>query len=294
MPRWVGPVCALACVACFAVTAWAVYGVVNGEDDRGANGVPIIARLTAPDVHSLLIDPSNPDRVLFGSHAGIQESRDGGFTWGDGTLAGTDAMGMSVSAVDPATLYVTGHDVFLVSRDGGQSWRPLEHDLPGTDVHAFAQDPLDPGRLYAFVVGKGIFASSDGGATWTVLPAQPPDGVPLALATNGTDLYAGMNTGLFVSRDYGVSWERVAGEVPAVPISVVAPASDPALLYVGTQAGLTKSTDGGRNWRWIAETGTPVLALATASGDPLRVIMVSEGGAVARSDDGGSTWRSPS
>ena len=293
MSRWLVLAAALACLAVLSSAAWVGNAVLDGNDNGGTNDVPVIARLTSPDIHSLLIDPTDPDRVLFGSHAGIQESRDGGFTWNDGSLTGVDAMSMAVSPQDSATLYVAGHDVFMVSRDGGESWQPLAHDLPGTDVHAFAQDPLDPRRLYAFVVGVGVHASADGGTTWTLLPTQPPDGTPLALATNGVALFAGMNTGLVVTRDDGVTWERVAGDVPGVPLSVVALASDPWLLYVGTQVGLSKSTDGGRTWRWIAETGTPVLALAVAPSDAARVVMIGEGGAVACSDDGGDSWRSP-
>jgi len=82
-------------------------------------------------------------------------------------------MAIAVSPADRATLYVAGHDVFLISRDDGQTWQPVEHDLPGTDLHAFAQDPTDPQRLYALAAGAGIFASIDGGRRWSELPSQP-------------------------------------------------------------------------------------------------------------------------
>jgi photosystem II stability/assembly factor-like uncharacterized protein len=275
-----------------ALTAWAVVARSDRGEGRLAD-VLVIAHLDVPDVHALLIDPVNPDHVLFGSHAGLQESRDGGFTWTDGTLSGVDAMILSTSPQDPATLYVAGHDVLLVSRDGGQHWQPLTHDLPGTDIHAFAQDPLDPHRLYAFVVGIGVLTSANRGETWTLLPAQPGDGAPLVLATNGQSLYAGMRDGLLVSHDQGTSWEASAGGLPGIPITVAAPAADPQLLYVGTEAGLVKSVDGGQRWAWIGATGTPILAVAAAPSDPRRILMVDEAGAVSRSDDGGETWRSP-
>lgn len=66
------------------VVAGALFAVLRpkGDDDGPRTGGPSpIAKLDTADVHSLLIDPANPDRVLFGSHAGIMESRDGGFSW---------------------------------------------------------------------------------------------------------------------------------------------------------------------------------------------------------------------
>lgn len=287
------PVMMVSGVAFIALVAWVALSLWSGNTDRGAAPVPVVAQLKSPDTHSLLIDPSDPDHILFGSHAGIQESEDGGITWHDGTLTGVDAMSMSVSSMDPSTIYVTGHDVFLVSRNGGKSWQPLAHDLPGTDIHAFTQDPLDPARLYAFVVGAGIFTSLDGGSRWTKLPAQPSDGAPLSLSTNGIDLYAGMGTGLMVSHDKGANWGPSPEVVPGVPITVVAPAMNPQLIYVGTQIGLAASSDGGQTWTWVGETNKPVLALAAAPSDSRRVVMISEGGGVSRSDDGGKTWRSP-
>lgn len=101
-------------VAGFAI--WRAVPAFGGEQSGAAQS---IATLDAPDVHSLLIDPTDPDHVLFGSHAGIQESRDGGFTWQPGALQNADAMSMATSSKEPATLFVAGHDVFLVSRDGG-------------------------------------------------------------------------------------------------------------------------------------------------------------------------------
>jgi photosystem II stability/assembly factor-like uncharacterized protein len=290
--RWQILVMALAGGAILALAAWIVFGRGKDGDDRPL-AVPVIAQLETPDIHALLIDPDDPDHLLFGSHAGLHESWDGGFTWTEGTLQAVDAMSLSVSPQDPATFYIAGHDVLLVSRDGGHQWQPLVHDLPGTDIHAFAQDPLEPTRLYAFIVGAGIFTSVNGGETWTVLPTQPSEGAPLVLATNGDSLYAGLGTGLVVSRNHGTTWEPIPGDLPGIPITIAAPATDSQLLYVGTQRGLVKSTDGGQRWSWIAETSTPVLALAAAPSEPTRVVMVGEEGVVSRSDDGGHTWVAP-
>lgn len=56
----------------------------------------------------------------------------------EGTLRNADTMNLATSPNDAATIYVAGHDVFHSSQDGGQSWAPVQHNLPGTDIHGFA------------------------------------------------------------------------------------------------------------------------------------------------------------
>jgi len=260
---------------------------------EGADPRPI-ARLEAPDFHSLLVDPADPDHVLFGAHSGTQESRDGGFTWEAGALRNADAMSLASSPEEPATIYAAGHDVFQVSRDGGQTWQPQEHDLPGTDIHGFAQDTGDPLRLYALVVGAGLFTSGDGGAGWTPLAAQPPGGgMPIGLATGEATLYAATETGLALSRDQGVTWAALPSQPKDGVLSLAIPASEPRTIYAGTTNGLFKSGDGGMSWRSLGPPDVPVLALAVAASDPNRVVMVDDAGGVFRSDDGAASWRAP-
>ena len=273
---------------------WRGFSNLRENDAPRSGGIQPIAQLESPDVHSLLIDPADPDRVLFGSHSGIQESRDGGYTWQTGGLKNTDAMSLSASPKEGATLYAAGHDVFSVSRDSGETWEPVRHDLPGTDIHAFAQDPFDPNRLFAYVVGAGVLTSMDGGVRWTPLATQPPDGgSQIALATNGSGLYATTTTGLAVSVDRGTSWQPTRAQ-PGGVISLAAPADDPRLLYAGTPNGLVKSADGGTTWTPIGPRDvTVVVAVATTPTATGRVLFVTQTGALYRSDDAGATWREP-
>lgn len=278
------------------VGAWRVLPLLgeDGPADGAANLQPI-ATLDAPDVHSLLIDRGDPDHVWFGSHAGIQESRDGGFTWAEGTLRNADAMSLASRPEKPATLYAAGHDVFQVSRDGGASWQPLDHDLPGTDVHALAQDQADARRLFAYVAGQAIFTSTDGGTTWSRLPAQPSGaGMHITLAAGNASLYAATDSGILLSRDQGGTWQLLAalpdgGMVTSLAIAATAP----EVVYAGTRSGLAKSADGGAKWVTLDSRDIAVLALATAPTDPNRVLVAGDDGAIYRSDDGGATWRSP-
>jgi len=291
VPRWGVGLLAVAVVAVGLLAWWGTRSPAGGDDANGS-GVRPIARIESTDIHALLIDSTNADTVRFGSHAGIQESRDGGYTWKTGSLKNADAMSLASSPQNAATLYAAGHNVFQVSRDGGATWQAVQHNLPGTDIHAFAQDPSEPKRLYAFVVGAGLLASQDGGTRWDPVPTQPPGGSPQALASSGADLYAPTSSGLAVSRNQGATWDQLATPPGGIG-SLAIPASDPLTMYAGTPAGLARSVDGGQTWTIAGPAGIPVLALAAASSDPLRVVFVAAGGDVYRSDDGGASWLAP-
>ena len=280
---------AVAGLVALGLALWIVLPSVMGGD--GASAEPI-ATLDAPDFHALLVNPQDPEHLYFGSHSGTQESHDGGVTWEDGGLHNADAMQLSTSPEAPETIYATGHDVFQVSHDGGRTWQPLDHDLPGTDIHGFAQDQDDPQRLVAFVVGAGVFTSADGGTMWEPLPAQPPGGgMHVALAAVGGALYAATDAGLHVSRDGGQSWDAVGSQPTGQVVSMAIPASAPQTLYVGTPSGLSISTDGGASWRDVGPDGVVTLAVAATPSEPQRVFLLSDDGGIYRSDDGGETWR---
>jgi photosystem II stability/assembly factor-like uncharacterized protein len=287
--RWAIPVAVGMVIG--SLIAWWMWTARPGTDEVAA--AQPIAIITAPDYHALLIGPVDANHVLFGSHEGTQESRDGGRTWQAGSLRGVDAMILTSSPEAPETIYAAGHDVFHVSRDGGDTWQPVTHNLPGTDIHGFAQDPEDPQRLYAFVVGAGVLTSGDGGASWAPLPTQPPGGSYVVLAASGDELYAATDAGIASSQDRGQTWsplETQPGKVTVLSLAVSV--SDPELIYVGTPSGAFRSTDGGSSWDHIGPSGVAVLAIALAPDDAGQVLMLDDGGAVYRSDDTGITWHS--
>ena len=289
--NWRSPFTIAAMVVVGLAVLWAVSSVINNREGTAGSAQPIAA-LNTPDFHSLLVDPQDPEHLVFGSHSGIHESHDGGFTWEAGALRDTDAMQLSASPNAPATIYATGHDVFQVSRDGGQTWQPLEHNLPGTDIHGFAQDLADPQRLFAFIVGAGVYTSRDGGTTWAPLTAQPPGGsMHVALAANGGSIYAATGAGLMVSRDGGQSWDSVETQPSGQIMSLAIAASDPRTLYAGTPNGLTRSSDGGASWIDLGPDGVVALAVAVTPTDADRVFLLSDQCGIFRSDDAGATWR---
>jgi len=246
---------------------------------------------TGEHVHSLAVTADGG--LLLGLHGGLYRSDDGA-RWELLGLSGEDAM-VIATAGDGEPVFVAGHEVLNRSDDGGATFSPLTPpDLPGMDIHGFAQSPADPQAVYAFVVGHGLFASRDAGETWQ--PRASIDSIPqdvFGLALTGSDgdkvVMVGPESGVHRSVDGGRSFERVF-EVPSGAVAVDEKA--PEAVWVLTATGLARSDDAGATWE-ISSTldgveGQPV-ALA-ADGEELWLV-TEQPRALYRSDDTGGSWQ---
>ena len=290
-PRWHYAVWLVGGVTLGLVVAFWMW-TSTSKDFQDALPISVV---TAPDYHSLLIDAQDDDIVLFGSHAGVQHSNDGGLTWSQGSLVDVDAMILASSLSEPNRIYAAGHDVFQVSRDRGATWQEVTHNLPGTDIHGFAQNPNEPARLYAFVVGFGGWTSSDRGATWQPFGSQPPGGGSwLVLASNGETLYAATDVGISRSDDEGTSWTLLRNQPGKMTFfGLAVSASNPDTIYASTPVGVVRSTNQGDSWTMLPSPNVMALGIAVSQRDSGRLMVVDDEGQIFLSTDGGTTWESP-
>lgn len=245
-------------------------------------------RLGTEDVHSLAFSPGSTEQVYFGHHGGVLESRDGGRSWAPLPVA-ADAMGMRPAA--DGSIVIAGHEVFVGSTDGGRTWDPIEADLPNIDIHAFARDPLDPRRMWAYLAEGGVYESTDGGRHWT----KVYDGhIPFLVATINRPSVALIGIepfqGFARSADGGRTWSPVS-QPDAFPTYSIAATQDGRVVALGVSDGLLRSEDGGATWTMIR---LPVAAFAIALSDDGRTIaVVTRTTDFYRSEDGGRTWPGP-
>lgn len=244
------------------------------------------------DLHSLVVDPTDPRRLFVGGHQAVGQSLDGGRTWQMiESLAGADAMGWAFA---DATIWVSGHPGLNRSTDGGRSFLRANQGLPHTDVHAFgASGP----RLYGASPAVGVFASEDGGATWAVRSGDAGQGFFGRILVDPADsthlMAADARTGPVESVDGGRTWNDLGGPPSAAWISWAA--GDPARPIASGPRGAARSIDGARTWEPIALPEGATLVEASA-GDANLLYAAGLGGGRATvwaSRDGGTTWARP-
>ncbi|MFG0317660.1 MAG: WD40/YVTN/BNR-like repeat-containing protein [Planctomycetota bacterium JB042] len=213
-------------------------------------GTPASEGEFAPGIHSVVVDPRDPERVLVAvSTAGVFETTDGGATWRtrnagltmdyspDPTAewAGHDPHAVVLCRNDPDRLWQQNHCGIFTSDDGAASWRKVSR--PDAGAHfgfPIAADDDDgetawvvPGKadMQRMTIDGGLFVArtEDGGETWTQLREGLPQADAYdvvyrhALDHHGDVLAFGSTTGnLYVSEDRGDTWQAVAHHLPPV------------------------------------------------------------------------------
>ncbi|MBV9648365.1 MAG: hypothetical protein JO043_12925 [Candidatus Eremiobacteraeota bacterium] len=244
--------------------------------------------------------PGDPRTFYSGAvGGGVWKSENAGRTWNpifDGEpVASIGAIAVAPS--DPATIYVGSGEADMrsdiiagngmyVSHDAGASWSRIGLD-DSRHIGRILVDPRNARTLLVSVLGhaygpndmRGIYRSVDGGTTWTRMLFVNRDTGAIDLAADPTmhTVYAslwqtrrppwsvyppsnGPGSGLYVSRDGGVTWGHIfGGGFPSEGLGkiglAVAP-SAPRRIYAIVDAkkgGLYRSDDGGSTWRLMDE-----------------------------------------
>lgn len=275
--------------AAVGLIVWRVGGGDGGQP-AGSNFTRAQASLpNTPDYHSLLVSPTDSQRIWLGTHVGLYQSTDGGQSWTEVGLGGQDAMNLA-RVKKSGTIWAAGHNVLAKSNDGGASWADAQPEgLPSLDVHGFAADPRDAQRLWAAVAGQGLFRSADGGRSFSVVSRRVGPGV-MALAVNpaGRVLAGEMEQGLMVSEDEGRTWRNVLSE--GVMGLAVNPRT-PNRIVATSGSGISLSTDSGMTWRLVAPLGSGAGPVAWAPSRPKVGYVVGFDRVLYKTADGGESWR---
>jgi photosystem II stability/assembly factor-like uncharacterized protein len=152
--------------------------------------------------------------------------------------------------------------------------------------------------------GWGVWHSPDAGKSWlrhrAPFPLNSRIQALVAHPTEAHTIFAGGDTGLFVSQNGGAEWEKIASQdaLPTIWSLSIDPV-DPSILFAGTRpAGVYRSRDGGQHWEKLAidmarecSIGTPfVTSVLVNPNDHHTVWAGVEIDGVFRSLDGGETW----
>lgn len=275
------------------VLAIVVIALRAQQPDRPAAAVAVEKPAVGDDLHSLVVDPEDPDRLYIGSHSGVSVSTDGGEAWEVvESLNGADAMGWAFA---DDLILVGGHPGISVSTDGGQTFEQRNEGLPSTDVHA-----LGAGEdvIYAGLAGVGTFASVDGGETWEARSEEVGGAlmgrIQVDPANDDHVLAPDMTAGAVESTDGGRTWETLGGGQGAMWVSWD-PKDTDHLVVVTAQGAAVESLDGGETWEdFDIPRGASIVEFSPDDPKVLyAAVLEAPEASVYVSRDGGRTWKRP-
>ena len=203
------------------------------------------------------LSPHNPSIIWLGGNR-LFKSYNRGDTW----IASAD-LTKSIDRNTVALMGAPGDRTQLSKNDGVVSY---------STIVSISESPVMPGVVWAGTDDGNVQVSRDGGATFTEvgkgMPGLPADHQYWISRIDASHFDPGtayvsvdghrsddLKPYLFVTRDYGRTWQSLVNNLPALGnIQVVR--EDPKnkdLLYVGTEFGLFISTDGGKQWQQVHE-----------------------------------------
>ncbi|MFF4579808.1 RICIN domain-containing protein [Streptomyces sp. NPDC001389] len=223
---------------------------------------------------------SNPTVMVRVGRGGEKDgaySTDGGISWSgfaSEPVGGADSGRVALSADGSTIVWTQAGQVPYRSTDKGASWSKVSGLGVGAAVVA---DRSSAGTFYS-LAGGTLYASTDGGMTFTARAAGLPDGRLKAVPGTAGDLWiAGGAKGLLHSTDGGRTFTTLTTvrSASALGFGKAAPGGSYQALYligaVKDVTGVFRSTDKGATWLRVnddAHQWGSIGAVGVITGDP--------------------------
>jgi photosystem II stability/assembly factor-like uncharacterized protein len=250
--------------------------------------------------------PGDPNVYYAGAATGgIWKTVDGGISWqpifdkqmvssvGALAVARSNASIVWAGTGEPwIRSHISVGDGVYKSTDAGATWQHMGLDSSGR-IGRIVIDPSNPDRVFVAAQGhsygpqhqRGVFRTTDGGATWqqVLFVDENTGAIDVAMDPSNPQKLLAATWQLSIH-----TWGRESG---------------------GPGSGIYSSTDGGSTWTKLQGNGLPThdlgkISLAIAQSNPSRVYALIEtgdgnpmhgrpedNGELWRSDDGGATWK---
>jgi len=237
-------------------------GVLLVSSDGGSSFAP--AATGAPAEGGLMtispgFDQGDP-RILVGTQSNLMQYLD------DTRVVSPAAYSSLPGSLDPmfapnGVLFVGGRQADQTGRLGSTVFRCAQavcdatriSDAPETPHIRLSPTSADGSTLFAFT-SRSVVASADGGHTFTALATPTRESVLLDLAVGNQTLFAAAydpakspDAGLYVSKDGGASWARVANPLFDSGVLVVRTSGSRVIAGLA-RGGVACSADAGMTW----------------------------------------------
>ncbi len=222
-------------------------------DGRAARDLKYRFQWTAP----IVLSPHDPDTLYHAAQV-LLRTRDGGQTWQEispdltrndkskqdysGGPINHEFTGVETydtifyvveSPHEAGTIWVgTDDGLVQLTRDGGKTWQNVTPaGMPEwIRINAIEVSPHDKATAYVAAMMNQhddlrpyVYKTTDYGKTWTKIVNGIPDATFARVVREDTErpglLYAGTETGLYLSFDGGASWQPFQRNLPVVPIT---------------------------------------------------------------------------
>ena len=229
--------------------------------DGGTTFKPVFDKQAVQSIGAIAIDPSNPKTIFVGTGEawtrnsvsigdGIYKSTDGGETWTQRRACRSRSASCAILVIRATA------------------------DI----VYACV-----PGKLWSDSPDRGLYKSTDGGSTWTLVLKGPNLSTGCSSVTMDPKNPDVLLAGMWDFRRKGWTF-RSGGETPDAQ----------------SGSGMFRSTDGGRSWKPLTATRTAVCRHSRGAGSRwctrratpkvVYAMIESKSSGLFRSDDGGATW----
>ncbi len=193
---------------------------------------------------ALQADPAGKRLFCFMIYGSSAMTSDGGKTWTKSKLSHLDFGGVDWEDTGKRLL-AHRHEsggMLATSDDGGLTWKDLEKGFLNCGV-------IDRNTFLATKAKeKGIWRSTDAGATWAEVSTNtPPAGTPVVFKGVA---YWPTGKGILTSKDKGATWTDLGAPVDALFGPMIG--KDAGHLVVVGKAGFQESKDGGKTWQLAA------------------------------------------
>ena len=198
----------------------------------------------------LMFSPHD-SKVLYTAANKVFRSTDRGLSW---TVI-SDDLTDNQSRDEIETMGVKGSEIRFSSNDGIRDWPAIV---------SLAESPKRAGLLYAGTDDGNVAVTRDMGKTWTrvtdkfqglpkgifvseLVPSRFDEGT--VYATFDGHRQNDFNTWIYVSRDFGQSWQAMNANLKdQVARTLLEDLKNPEVLYLGTETGIFVTLDRGNTW----------------------------------------------